>query len=174
MPTSQKTSPLIFQIRKNNIRKIDKEFKFAITPKRELSTSEWAEEYRYLSPEDCASPGKFSHDGFEYLKGFEDAFDDPDVRYITAIKSAQTAFTTAVLNMIGKSIMFQPGPWLVAYPTDTAVKKFSKKKLDPMIRDCRELSELVGDPIVTGKPREKHETKSSDGRSKHTYYDYYD
>lgn len=26
----------------------------------------------------------------------------------------------------------------------------------------------------SGKPREKHETRSSDGRSKHTYYDYYD
>lgn len=26
----------------------------------------------------------------------------------------------------------------------------------------------------SGKPREKHETKSSDGNSKHTYYDYYD
>lgn len=26
----------------------------------------------------------------------------------------------------------------------------------------------------SGKPREKHETKSSDGGSKHTYYDYYD
>lgn len=26
----------------------------------------------------------------------------------------------------------------------------------------------------SGKPREKHETKSLDGRSKHTYYDYYD
>ena len=25
----------------------------------------------------------------------------------------------------------------------------------------------------SGKPREKHETKSSDGKSKHTYYDYY-
>ena len=29
-------------------------------------------------------------------------------------------------------------------------------------------------PSNSGKPREKHETKSSDGRSKHTYYDYYD
>lgn len=26
----------------------------------------------------------------------------------------------------------------------------------------------------SGKPREKHETKSSDGKSKHTYYDYYE
>ena len=29
-------------------------------------------------------------------------------------------------------------------------------------------------PSNSGKPREKHETKSSDGKSKHTYYDYYD
>lgn len=27
---------------------------------------------------------------------------------------------------------------------------------------------------ASGKPREKHETRSSDGKSKHTYYDYYD
>lgn len=27
---------------------------------------------------------------------------------------------------------------------------------------------------TSGKPREKHETRSSDGRSTHTYYDYYD
>ena len=26
----------------------------------------------------------------------------------------------------------------------------------------------------SGKPRGKHETKSSDGKSRHTYYDYYD
>lgn len=29
-------------------------------------------------------------------------------------------------------------------------------------------------PSNSGKPREKHETKSSDGKSTHTYYDYYD
>jgi hypothetical protein len=29
-------------------------------------------------------------------------------------------------------------------------------------------------PSNSGKPREKHETKSSDGQSKHTYYEYYD
>lgn len=29
-------------------------------------------------------------------------------------------------------------------------------------------------PSYSGKPRERHETTSSDGRSRHTYYDYYD
>lgn len=53
---------------------------------------------------------------------------------------------------------------------------------DDFERTMREIHAILGDvagfiPFArpqSGKPREKHETKSSDGRSKHTYYDYYD
>lgn len=52
-------------------------------------------------------------------------------------------------------------------------------------RTMKEIHAILGDvasfvPFTnprssnSGKPREKHETKSSDGTSKHTYYDYYD
>jgi hypothetical protein len=56
---------------------------------------------------------------------------------------------------------------------------------DDFERTMREIHDILGDiagfiPFAnprssnSGKPREKHETKSSDGKSKHTYYDYYD
>lgn len=56
---------------------------------------------------------------------------------------------------------------------------------DDFERVMRELHAVLGDvagfiPFAnprssnSGKPREKHETKSSDGQSKHTYYEYYD
>ena len=56
---------------------------------------------------------------------------------------------------------------------------------DDFERTMQQIHELLGDiagfipfanprSSVSGKPREKHETKSSDGKSKHTYYDYYD
>lgn len=56
---------------------------------------------------------------------------------------------------------------------------------DDFERSMNQLHELLNDiatfiPFTnprasnSGKPREKHETKSSDGRFKHTYYDYYD
>lgn len=60
---------------------------------------------------------------------------------------------------------------------------------DDFERTMREIHAILGDvasfiPFTnpkpepkapySGKPREKHETKSSDGKSKHTYYDYYD
>lgn len=56
---------------------------------------------------------------------------------------------------------------------------------DDFERTMQQIHAILGDiasfipfttprPSNSGKPREKHETKSSDGRSKHTYYDYYD
>lgn len=56
---------------------------------------------------------------------------------------------------------------------------------DDFQRTMREIHALLGDiasfiPFAnprssnSGKPREMHETRSSDGKSKHTYYDYYD
>lgn len=62
------------------------------------------------------------------------------------MKSAQTAFTQgAILNPIGWLIDQAPGPLLVAYPTDVDVSKFSKRKLNPMIRDSEILSQKVSD-----------------------------
>lgn len=56
---------------------------------------------------------------------------------------------------------------------------------DDFERTMNQIHQLLGDvasfipfanprPSNSGKPREKHETKSSDGKSKHAYYDYYD
>lgn len=56
---------------------------------------------------------------------------------------------------------------------------------DDFERTMREIHAILGDiagfipfanprPSNSGKPREKHEVKSSDGTAKHTYYDYYD
>lgn len=56
---------------------------------------------------------------------------------------------------------------------------------DDFERTMREIHAILGDvagfvPFAnprssnSGKPREKHEVKSSDGKTKHTYYDYYD
>ncbi len=117
-----------------------------LRPKPRISVSEWVEKYRYLSPEDCENPGQWSFQGFEYLRGFMDVFNDPTVKMITAIKSAQTAFTQAALNMIGYIIDIQPGPILIAYPTEGSVKKFSKRKLNPMLRDTSVLSGKVSEP----------------------------
>lgn len=67
------------------------------------------------------------------------------IHRISVMKSAQTAFTQGALNMIGYIIDIQPGPILVAYPTESGVKKFSKRKLFPMLRDSIVFKKKVAD-----------------------------
>lgn len=120
-----------------------------LKPEEEISVSQWADRFRFLSPEDCekAQMGdpKWTHDGFEYLAEFEDAFSDPIIRQITALKSAQTAFTAAMINQIFFAIDKGPGPILVLYPTEGNARKFSKRKLDPAIRDTPMIRQKVSD-----------------------------
>ena len=116
-----------------------------LKPSPELTVSKWAEMYRYLSPEDCDRPGQWSHEGFEYLIDFEDAYNDPKIRRMTVMKSAQTGFTQALLNILGYIIDYAPASTMVAYPTESNAIKFSKRKFDPMIRDTEKINTKVSD-----------------------------
>lgn len=120
-----------------------------IKPKPLISVSTWADEFRYLSPEDSKAAilgnNKWSHKGFKYLKAFEDSFNDPLVRRISVIKSAQTGMTSAMLNQIGWMINNAPGPALILYPVEGSAKKFCKRKLDPTIRDCPTLRDKISE-----------------------------
>jgi len=48
--------------------------------------------------------------------------------------------------MIGYAIQYHPGPIGIFAPTDGAIKKFSKRKLNQMLRDTPSLKQLVADP----------------------------
>lgn len=121
-----------------------------IKPKPLITVSQWADAERYLSPEDSKKAllgdPKWSYDGFEYLKGFEDAIVDPLVKRISVMKSGQTGFTQGMLNMIGWAITNQPGPMLILYPVEASAAKFVKRKLDPMCRDTPILKDKITDP----------------------------
>lgn len=121
-----------------------------IKPKPRITGSQWADQFRYMSPESCnkarLGEPKWSHDGFEYVIEFENAFTNPEVREITIMKSGQTGFTEAMLNCVGYVIDQAPGPMLILYPTETNAKRFSKRKLQPMLRDTPVLHGKISDP----------------------------
>ena len=85
-----------------------------IKPPPDQSVSEWADEYRFLSPEDSKKAllgdPKWNHEGFEYLKAFEDAFNDPLVRRISVMKSGQTGFTQAMRPPLIQTSRSAPAP----------------------------------------------------------------
>lgn len=117
-----------------------------LKPPPKLTVSEWADEYRYLSPESSAEPGKWRTDRAEYQRGIMDAFSDPRVHTIVVMSSAQVGKTSIIENIIGYFIHQDPSPILVLQPTLEMAQTFSKDRLAKMLRDTPVLRDKVKDP----------------------------
>lgn len=110
-----------------------------------MGIDEWAAEYRFLSPEAAAEPGKYLIERAEYQRGIMQAISDPSVQEVTLMCSSQVGKTEIVLNVVGYHIHYDPAPILVVQPTLEMATSFSKERLANMIRDC---------PVLNGKVKD--------------------
>lgn len=116
---------------------------FATPP--DLTVSEWADEFRFLSPEASAEHGRWRTDRAPYQREIMDAIGDPRVERIIIKSSAQVGKTEILLNAMGYYIHYDPAPMMYIQPTDEMAESFSKDRLAPMIRDCPSLTQRVVD-----------------------------
>lgn len=116
-------------------------------PPPRMTIIEWADKYRWLAPEESATPGKYRFDKTPHLiwpGGPLEALDDPNVDEIVGRKSAQVAWTSGVLgNALGKWIDLDPSPILILFPKAEAAKQYVAEKLEPMIEATRRLGKKV-------------------------------
>lgn len=114
-------------------------------PPENLSVSEWAEEKRVISRETAAEPGPWRTSRTPYLKKPMEAFTDPKVRKIVMVAASQVGKTELELNIIGYIIDQDPGSILYIHPKLEDARKFSRERVDPMIRDCKDLRGKVAE-----------------------------
>lgn len=108
-----------------------------------LRVSEWCDEYRILSSESSASPGRWHNSRTPYLCGIMDSFNDPTIEIIVVQSSAQVGKSEVLLNDIGYVITQDPGPILFVQPSLQIAEAFVKDRVIPMVRDCPALSERI-------------------------------
>ena len=128
------------------IERVENTAKRVFTPPPNLTISEWAEEFLFLSPEDSAEPGKYKVDRAPYQRGMLDAVSDPLIKEIVFCTSSQIGKTLMAKAILGYYISQDPGPILVMQPTASVAETFSKDRLAPMIRDTPVLRGLIADP----------------------------
>lgn len=75
-----------------------------------------------------------------------DALNEPNVREVVAMTSAQIGKTEILNNVIGYHVNQDPSPILVVQPTLDMAQTWSKDRLAPMLRDTPALQGLVKDP----------------------------
>lgn len=125
---------------------------FAWKPPPKLSLSEWADRYFHLSAESSAAPGRWK--SLPYQVGIMDAFTDPNVTFVSVMKSARVGWTKIVGALIGYSIHQDPCPILVVQPTVDDAKGYSKEEIAPMMRDVPVLSRITLEDAKDVGPRE--------------------
>lgn len=106
-----------------------------LEPPPPLTVSEWAEEYRFLSPETAAEPGRWNNDRAPYQKGIMDAIHEPGVEQIVVMSSAQVGKTEAALNIIGYHVHMDPAPIMIVVPTLEIARHYVQDRILPMFRD---------------------------------------
>lgn len=136
-------------------RRLAVKWKQAWTPPPDLSVSQWADRYRMLPPESSAEHGRWRTDKTPYLRQIMDDYNDPRVKRIILMFSAQMAKTEALLNMLGFGIHYRPGPILVLQPTTEMAKAFVKDRLSPTIRDTEPLRQRVRESTTSKKDAEE-------------------
>lgn len=118
-------------------------------PPENLTAAEWADKYRRLSPETSAEAGPWRTARTPYLKEPMEAFTDPTIHKIVMVAASQVGKSELELNIIGYIMHQDPGSILYIQPSLEDARKFSRLRIAPMIRDCKELKKRVTD--IKGK-----------------------
>ena len=107
--------------------------------------AEWAEQNRYLARGVSAEAGKWNGDRLPYQREPMEMVTG-DTNEIVLMWGAQLGKTEVLLNTVGYFIDAQPAPQLIVYPTLDTSRRFSTKKLSPMIFETPALADKVKDP----------------------------
>lgn len=114
-------------------------------PPPRMTVDEWADAYRFLSPEASAEPGKYSVARAPYQREPMRSLSDPLVKEVVLMWPSQVGKTEIANNFVGQRIHLAPGPMLVLQPTLQMGEAWSKDRLAPMIRDTPTLHGKVKD-----------------------------
>lgn len=125
----------------------------AAIPEGNLTVSQWAARFRYVSMERVANPalaGLWRNDKTPYLVEIMDAVNIPTVNEIVFKKSSQVGGTEVGNNIIGYFIHNDPSTILYIAENEGKANAWSVEAFAPMLRDSPVLAEIM----AIGKQRD--------------------
>lgn len=103
------------------------------------NAGDWAAKNRKLSRAESSEPGFFNIERTPYLQPIYDAAESGLYSKIVLRCGSQMGKTEFSLNRIGYRMDTSPAPCLVAVPTKDLARRFSKKRIDKMLRNTASL-----------------------------------
>ena len=117
----------------------------ALAPPTDLTVSEWADRFRYLSSESSAEHGHWRTARTPYLAEIMDCMSlNSTVSEVAFMKGAQVGGSEAMINAVGYTIERDPCPAMIVQPTVDLAKFFSTQRLEPMLEDSPVFEGILG------------------------------
>jgi phage terminase large subunit GpA-like protein len=111
-----------------------------------MTVSAWADAHRVLPMKSSAEPGPWRTSRTPYLREILDALSaTSDVEEVIFMKGAQVGGSEILLNLLGYVIDHAPGPVLLVQPTVELAKRFSRQRVEPLVRETPRLVGKVAD-----------------------------
>jgi phage terminase large subunit GpA-like protein len=130
-------------------------FAQGLKPSRDMSISEWAEEFLYM-PANNSDAGKFSIHRAPFQKAIMDALTPGNgINEVVWMAGSQTGKTFVGNAWIGHTMHINPQNMLVYEPTITLAETYSDAKVTPMIESTPVLKELFKDKKNNAKSKKK-------------------
>jgi phage terminase large subunit GpA-like protein len=117
----------------------------ALTPPRNITIAQWAEENMFLTTENSSRPGNVILDPFQ-REPMECLSASHPCRRVVIKCGSQLMKTFIIQAAVGYAIDVEQGPVLIGEPREKDVKAFTLDRLDPMLRDT---------PCLKGKVLDK-------------------
>jgi phage terminase large subunit GpA-like protein len=111
-----------------------------------MSTKDYAESHRWLSSEVSAKPGFMDCMETPFMLYVMQCLDDPEIPVIVGRKSAQIAWTETINSYIQRRIHTDPQNIIISFPRQASAKSYANEKFRPLVRNSKELLELIGNP----------------------------
>lgn len=113
-------------------------------PPPRLTVSQWAEQYRILSPRESRYPGQWSNSVVPPMADVMDCLSEHHpARRVVLMSSAQIGKNECAHNFIGYVIHLTPGPMMIVSSTVETARRLSRQRIASMIQACPEIRSRV-------------------------------
>jgi len=117
----------------------------AMSPRRPLSVTEWADGHRVLTGKQSGERGPWRTRRTPFLEEIQNCFStNSRVQDVVVMKSSQVGVTEATVNVIGYIMDHAPTPMMVLMPTIDSRDSWKAQKFNPLLTDTPVIRDLLG------------------------------
>ena len=130
--------------------------KVILEPPERLTVSQWSEKYRYVNNRG-SYVGYWKNSTTPYMVEPMDTLGSPVHDAVIMVAPAQCGKTDAlIVNWMGYTIGGDPMDMLVVNPTSNMSRDFSKRRVDKLLRDTKEVGKLLNNDRHSDNIGDKH------------------